>query len=85
MRLDRFLSQTTGMSRKEATRVLQRETITVDGVVQKKGAFKVPEGAEVIWNDMLLEMPGPTYRCSTSPQVVCAPMMIPSTEQFFRI
>lgn len=73
MRLDRFLSQTTGMSRKEATRVLQRETITVDGVVQKKGAFKVPEGAEVIWNDMLLEIPGPTYLMFNKPSgCVCA-------------
>lgn len=73
MRLDRFLSQTTGMSRKEATRVLQRETVTVDGVAQKKGAFKVPEGAEVICNGVLLEIPGPTYLMLNKPSgCVCA-------------
>ena len=52
MRLDRFIAETTGMSRKEATKVLQRDTVTVDGIAQKKTSFQVPEGAHVIWNDM---------------------------------
>lgn len=73
MRLDRYLSQTTGMSRKEASRVLQRENVTVDGVAQKKSAFKVPEGAEVMWNDLLLELAGPTYLMLHKPLgCVCA-------------
>lgn len=73
MRLDRYLSKTTGMSRKEATRVLQKETVTVDGVRQKRAAFKVPEGAEVICNDMRLELTGPTYLMLHKPLgCVCA-------------
>ena len=73
MRLDRFLSQATGMSRKEVTRLLKRETITVDGVAQKRGAFQVPEGATVFWDDTRLELPGPTYLMFNKPAgCVCA-------------
>ena len=73
MRLDRFIAETTGMSRKEATKVLQREKITVDGVAQKKTSFQVPEGAQVFWNDMQLELTGPTYLMMHKPlDCVCA-------------
>lgn len=73
MRLDRFLSETTGMSRKEATKVLQRETVLVDGVAQKKAAFKVPAGAKVTWNGARLELSGPTYLMMHKPLgCVCA-------------
>src|SRR5690554_759172 len=73
MRLDRFLSETTGMSRKDATRILQKETVTVNGVQQKKSAFKVPSGAEVIWNETRLELSGPTYLMMNKPlDCVCA-------------
>ncbi len=73
MRLDRFLSKTTGMSRKEASKVLQRENVSVDGVVQKKAAFKVPSGAQVMWNHEQLELPGPTYLMIHKPLgCVCA-------------
>ncbi|RUO27439.1 16S rRNA pseudouridine(516) synthase RsuA [Aliidiomarina sanyensis] len=61
MRLDRFLSETTGMSRKEATRALHRQEVTVDGDVVKKGATQVPESAVVEWNGVALELLGPTY------------------------
>ncbi|HLV47447.1 MAG TPA: 16S rRNA pseudouridine(516) synthase RsuA [Aliidiomarina sp.] len=73
MRLDRFLSETTGMSRKEATKALHREEVTVDGVVHKKGAFQVPAGAKVILNHMPLELLGPTYLMMNKPLgCVCA-------------
>ena len=73
MRLDRFLSKTTGLSRKEATKLLQREKVTVEGVVQKKAAFQVPNGAEVIWNHERLELAGPTYLMMHKPLgCVCA-------------
>ncbi|EGN76246.1 pseudouridine synthase family protein [Idiomarina sp. A28L] len=61
MRLDRFLSETTGMSRKEATRTLHRGEVTVAGEVEKKGANHVPEGAEVRFNGVHLQLLGPTY------------------------
>ncbi|WP_194757186.1 16S rRNA pseudouridine(516) synthase RsuA [Aliidiomarina indica] len=61
MRLDRFLSETTGMSRKEATRTLHRSEITINGDVVKKGAVHVPEDAVVEWNGTTLTLLGPTY------------------------
>ncbi|MCL4410237.1 MAG: 16S rRNA pseudouridine(516) synthase RsuA [Gammaproteobacteria bacterium] len=61
MRIDRFLAETTGMSRKEATKVLHRGEVTLNGEVVKKGAVQVPTDAEVAWNDMALELLGPTY------------------------
>ena len=73
MRLDRFISETTGMSRKEATKVLQRGEVIIDGAVHKKGAFKVTEDAEVIWNQQQLELIGPTYLMMHKPLgCVCA-------------
>ncbi|WP_416258295.1 pseudouridine synthase [Aliidiomarina sp.] len=61
MRLDRFLSETTGMSRKEATRTLHRSEVSVNGDVVKKGAAHVPDEAEVVWNGVRLQLLGPTY------------------------
>lgn len=73
MRLDRYLSETTGMSRKEATKALHREDVTVDGVVHKKGAFQVPEGALVVCNHVPLKLLGPTYLMMHKPLgSVCA-------------
>lgn len=73
MRLDRFISETTGLSRKEATKVVQSGEVTVDGLVQKKGAFKVPENAEVIWGGEQLELMGPIYLMINKPLgCVCA-------------
>ncbi|QEY58072.1 pseudouridine synthase [Pseudomonas sp. C27(2019)] len=73
MRLDRFLSEATSISRKEASKVLHREEVSVNGVVQKKGAFQVPAGAVVIYNDVPLELPGPTYLMMHKPlDCVCA-------------
>ena len=73
MRLDRFVSETTGMSRSEATKLLQRAEITIDGVVQKKAATQVPEGAKVMWNNELLALIGPTYLMMHKPlDCVCA-------------
>lgn len=73
MRLDRFISETTGISRKEATKVLHRAEVRVDGVVHKKGAFKIPYGAKVIWKDQQLKQTGPTYLMMHKPLgCVCA-------------
>ena len=73
MRLDRFVSETTGMSRKEAIKLLQSAEVTIDGVVQKKAATQVPSGAKVMWNNELLELIGPTYLMMHKPlDCVCA-------------
>lgn len=73
MRLDRFIAETTGMSRKEATRTLQRAEVTVNDETQKKGAYKVPEQAVVKWLGQPLERMGPTYLMMHKPlDCVCA-------------
>lgn len=73
MRLDRFISETTGLSRKESTKVVQSGEVTVDGSVQKKGSFQVPENAEVIWGGERLEVLGPVYLMINKPLgCVCA-------------
>ena len=73
MRLDRFISETTGLSRKESAKVVQSGEVTVDGSVQKKGAFQVPEHAEVIWGGEQLEVLGPVYLMINKPLgCVCA-------------
>lgn len=73
MRLDRFISETTGLSRKESAKVVQSGEVTVDGSVQKKGSFQVPENAEVIWGGERLEVLGPVYLMINKPLgCVCA-------------
>lgn len=61
MRIDRYLAETTGMSRKEASKVLHRGEVSLNGEVVKKGAVQVPPAAVVEWNGMILELLGPTY------------------------
>ncbi|MGR5488467.1 S4 domain-containing protein, partial [Vibrio alfacsensis] len=39
MRLDKFLCDALGATRKEATKIIKSGDVTVDGVVQKSGAF----------------------------------------------
>ncbi|PWW15991.1 MULTISPECIES: 16S rRNA pseudouridine(516) synthase RsuA [Pseudidiomarina] len=73
MRLDKFLAETTGMSRKEAMRTLHAGAVSVDGVVAKKGAMQVPATAEVIFNGVTLKLLGPTYIMLHKPlDCVCA-------------
>ncbi|RTE87734.1 MULTISPECIES: 16S rRNA pseudouridine(516) synthase RsuA [Gammaproteobacteria] len=73
MRVDRFLSEATGMSRKEATRTLHREEVEVNGRVEKKGAAKIKTTDEVTWNGVKLELMGPTYLMMNKPAgCVCA-------------
>lgn len=61
MRLDRFLSETTGMSRKEAVREIHKGDVLVDGEPVTKGAVHVSEQSEVVWNHNRLQLQGPTY------------------------
>ncbi len=49
MRLDKYLCDALGATRKQATKIIKSGEVTVDGEVQKSGAFKVPEGGVVEW------------------------------------
>ena len=52
---------------------MQSGEVTVDGSVQKKGSFQVPENAEVIWGGERLEVLGPVYLMINKPLgCVCA-------------
>ncbi|CAM4434042.1 16S rRNA pseudouridine(516) synthase RsuA [Vibrio astriarenae] len=61
MRLDKFLCDALGATRKEATKIIKSGEVTVDGAVQKSGAFKVSDGAEVAWQERVIAKPGPRY------------------------
>lgn len=61
MRLDKFLCDALGATRKEATKIIKSGDVTVDGVVQKSGAFKVAEDSGVEWQGRELSKPGPRY------------------------
>ncbi|MDF2152409.1 16S rRNA pseudouridine(516) synthase RsuA [Vibrio sp. CAU 1672] len=61
MRLDKYLCDALGATRKQATKILKSGDVTVDGEVQKSGAFKVAEGSEVAWEERVIGAPGPRY------------------------
>ncbi|CUS48464.1 MAG: 16S rRNA pseudouridine 516 synthase [Idiomarinaceae bacterium HL-53] len=73
MRIDRFLSEATGMSRKEATKVMHRGEVALNGEVVKKGVVQVKESDAVSWNGREIEILGPTYFMMNKPAgCVCA-------------
>lgn len=61
MRLDRFLSETTGLTRSLAKKALHREEVTVDGQVVKNPATQVGEHGEVVWQGQHLALVGLRY------------------------
>ena len=61
MRLDKYLCESTELSRAEAKRLLRGGDITCNGKVIKTGSFKVPETAEVRIEGRLLSLRGLRY------------------------
>lgn len=62
MRLDRFLAETTELTRSLAKRALQRGEVSVNGVVVKQGASHiVPTDDRVEWQGVTLELVGLRY------------------------
>ncbi|WP_108649123.1 16S rRNA pseudouridine(516) synthase RsuA [Dongshaea marina] len=61
MRLDKFISETTSLTRSLAKKALHRGEICCDGEVVKNSAFKVKVGCKVTLNGELLELRGPRY------------------------
>lgn len=61
MRLDRFLSETTELTRGLARRVLGAGEITVNGEVERKGARHVSEEDLVCWGNEALSLVGLRY------------------------
>ncbi|APE32169.1 16S rRNA pseudouridine(516) synthase [Halomonas aestuarii] len=61
MRLDRFLCETTDLTRSLAKKALHREEVQVDGEVVKNPATQVDEGRRVSWNGERLALVGLRY------------------------
>lgn len=73
MRLDKFLCETLGVTRREATILLRRGEVMVDGKVIKVASVKVTEASHVEWQERHLPMPGPRYFMLNKPDgFVCS-------------
>lgn len=73
MRLDKFLCDALGSTRKEATQILKSGDVTVDGKVQKSGSVQVTEASVVAWQERQLSLTGPRYIMLYKPEgFVCS-------------
>ncbi|ASC56878.1 16S rRNA pseudouridine(516) synthase RsuA [Vibrio vulnificus] len=73
MRLDKFLCDALGATRKEATKILKSGEVTVNEQVQKSGAVKVTEECVVEWQGRELVTQGPRYIMLYKPEgFVCS-------------
>ncbi|RQW63450.1 16S rRNA pseudouridine(516) synthase RsuA [Vibrio viridaestus] len=73
MRLDKFICDSLGVTRKEATKIIKSGDVTVEGDIQKSGAFQVSIDACVEWQDRELPKPGPKYIMLNKPEgYVCS-------------
>ena len=73
MRLDKFLCDALGITRKEATQLLKTKTVTVNDVMQKSGSVKVTEECVVEWQSNELRVQGPRYIMLYKPEgFVCS-------------
>ncbi|KJY81506.1 16S rRNA pseudouridylate synthase [Vibrio galatheae] len=61
MRLDKYLCDALGATRKEATKIIKSGDVTVNDVVQKSGAYKVTDTCTVEWQGREIHKPGPRY------------------------
>lgn len=73
MRLDRFLCQTTGLTRSQAQRAIRDGDVSVDGTVMRDAGMHVGTAARVVYGDDVLVLPGPQYLMLNKPVgYVCA-------------
>lgn len=73
MRLDKFVSASTGLSRKEAGRAIRAEEIFIAGEPCKKAATAVADGDDISWLGQPLAVIGHRYLMLHKPEgVVCS-------------
>ncbi|CAM2835054.1 16S rRNA pseudouridine(516) synthase RsuA [Vibrio rarus] len=73
MRLDKYLCDGLGISRREATKLLKSGDVTLDDAVVKSGSVKVKEGQTVEWQERPIVLRGPRYLMMNKPEgVVCS-------------
>ncbi|WP_413284360.1 16S rRNA pseudouridine(516) synthase RsuA [Vibrio sp. MA40-2] len=61
MRLDKFLCDGLGATRKEATKIIKSGDVTVNNVMVKSGAHKVTDTCVVEWQNRVVKVHGPRY------------------------
>ncbi|WP_114784718.1 16S rRNA pseudouridine(516) synthase RsuA [Vibrio tetraodonis] len=61
MRLDKYLCDALGATRKEATKIIKSGDVTVNDVIQKSGSVKVTHNCVVEWQGREIQKPGPRY------------------------
>ncbi|MBD1577320.1 MULTISPECIES: 16S rRNA pseudouridine(516) synthase RsuA [Vibrio] len=73
MRLDKFLCETLGVTRREATILIRRGEVCVNDAVVKVATGKITEQTKVTWQERVLPMPGPRYFMLNKPEgFVCS-------------
>ncbi|MEJ2622192.1 MAG: 16S rRNA pseudouridine(516) synthase RsuA [Candidatus Thiodiazotropha sp.] len=73
MRLDRYLSQITELSRSQSRQMIRVGRVSVDGLVVAQPAYQVEHSAQIRLDERLLESPLPRYYMVNKPAgVVCA-------------
>ncbi|MHA2938223.1 16S rRNA pseudouridine(516) synthase RsuA [Vibrio sp. RC27] len=73
MRLDKFLSDTLGITRKNATQLIKSKEVEVNNIIAKNGALKLTEECEVTWQNRTLELRGNVYIMLYKPEgYVCS-------------
>ena len=73
MRLDKYLSQASDWSRKEAKRLLRAKVVTVNGTVVTDSSLTIGDADKVAVDGEVLAKPGPRYFMLHKPQgYVCA-------------
>ncbi|MEH6627371.1 MAG: pseudouridine synthase [Motiliproteus sp.] len=73
MRLDRYIAQSTGLTRAQARKVITCKRVKVAGEVQRKASFSVADCLEVSLDDQPLKLRQHIYLMLNKPQgVVCA-------------
>ncbi len=73
MRLDKFICETTELTRSQAKRVIKTGDITCDGTMVKDSAFKVSPDAEIMLGEQVLEIIGDRYIMMNKPMdTICS-------------
>src|SRR5690606_22157174 len=73
MRLDKYISHSTGLSRSLSRRAIKKSAVSVNGIVQRDAATEVQSSDRVTLDDEVLRLPGPRYFMLNKPAgYVCA-------------
>ena len=73
MRLDKFIAQATGLSRKQVHKLIRKGEVTVDGEVLRDSAGKVHSDQQIELDQQPLRLRGPVYLMLNKPLgVVCS-------------